>query len=84
MSPPNQPRTPTQGSSSNEPTEREARAIARTERAKSSSKAVKPAKPSTKAKARIPKALDINTGSTSRNVTEKEADEYMSYLDTQS
>jgi len=97
VSPPNQPRTPTQNeptaTTQNEPTARESRASARESRAsarnarpaakgkstkrKSDKTAVNP-----KATPRIPKSLNVNTGSTSRNITGKEADEYMSYLDT--
>ena len=89
VSSPNQPRLPTQGSSSNEAlqgsssnealrTERGARAIARSQRTKSPSKAVQP-----KNTPRIPKGMNINTGSTSRNITGKEADEYFAFLDKQ-
>ena len=87
VSPPNQPRTPTQGSSSNEPTAREARAIARSTRPAAKGKSAKRKSDKTavnpKATPRIPKSMNVNTGSTSRNITGKEADEYMSYLDTQ-
>ena len=89
VSSPNRPRLPTQGSSSNEAlqgsssnealrTERGARAIARSQRTKSPSKAVQP-----KNTPRIPKGMNINTGSTSRNITGKEADEYFAFLDKQ-
>ena len=71
VSSPNQPRLPTQGSSSNE-------AIARTQRAKSPSKAVKP-----KTVPRIPKSMNISTGKMSRNMTGRESDEYFAYLDGQ-
>jgi hypothetical protein len=78
VSSPNQPRLPTQGSSSNEALKRDARAIARTQRAKSPSKAVKP-----KTVPRIPKSMNISTGSMSRNMTDRESDEYFAFLDGQ-